>query len=122
MRERLELTGEAFARLLAEVARRRGWEAAYTKSKVSLMESERRDLSLEDVALLEDVDPDGRGWRWFAFGEARTGAVGVGARQRAQEILDRLGIRAPEPTLPAPDQATAPRKRGGASRRGGRGT
>jgi hypothetical protein len=68
------LGGDDFAGRMRSTASGLGLPDVYDKVKVSKIETGVRDLSLEDVAVLEAMDPRKRGWHWVAFGVQQRGA------------------------------------------------
>jgi hypothetical protein len=69
IREAAGLTGAAFARELNKLAAAYGYPTRYSESKVSRIESGiGRNISLEEGALVVQLDPEDRGVVWLAFG------------------------------------------------------
>lgn len=68
VRAKLGITGSAYASALNNAAKRLGFEARWTESKISQTENGRRSLSLEDLAVTVYLDPARRSWHWIAFG------------------------------------------------------
>ncbi len=71
IREALGLTGEKFGELLTREARKRRMSATYDKGKVSRMESGERKVTVEEVAILTELDPERRPVAWLVFGEPK---------------------------------------------------
>lgn len=71
IRDGLELTGEEFAKLLAGRMAHYGAPAKYDRSKVSEMESGERKLTVEEAAVLVELDKRGRSSVWLVFGQRR---------------------------------------------------
>jgi hypothetical protein len=84
IRRRLGLTGEAFAGVLNDAAEQLGFDPYWTGPKITNTEKGKRDLSIEDVAIVARVDPKKRGWFWVAFGRAEPPRAS-GARVLGQE-------------------------------------
>lgn len=61
-------TQRQFADRMSRAAEALGFAQRYTENAVSKIEGEYRDTALEDVAVLEAIDPERRGWHWIAFG------------------------------------------------------
>jgi hypothetical protein len=68
-------TNGPFVRLLSAAAERLRVPAKWDNTKLSKIRNGTQDLSLEDVACLEQVDPEHRGWFWIAFGSERPSAA-----------------------------------------------
>jgi len=76
VREALGVSGEEFAEMLRRQLLAYGIDRKYDKAKVSRMESGRRDLLAEELAVIASVDPEKRGMLWLIFGDAaRTDAT-----------------------------------------------
>jgi len=73
VREALGINGDEFAELLRRHLLAYGIDRKYDKAKVSRMESGRRDLLAEELAVIASVDPEQRGMLWLIFGEAARG-------------------------------------------------
>lgn len=66
---------KAFAALLTKAAEDLGFTHVYTENMVSKMETEYRQLQIEDFAVYEAVAPRGITWFWLAFGRERKRAT-----------------------------------------------
>lgn len=71
IRDALGLSGEAFATLLQKRLHALGVGRNYDKFKVSRMESGGRKLTIEEAAVIADLDPSKRGAVWLVFGDKR---------------------------------------------------
>jgi transcriptional regulator with XRE-family HTH domain len=97
LRERMGMSGEAFAERMNEGAAELDLDAAYDKAKVSKIETGVRDLSLEDVAIIERIAPRGAGgWFRVAFGREQpppkrveSGAPKLPAREPQRPVIPR---------------------------------
>jgi hypothetical protein len=101
-REELGLGQEQFADRMNKLAAANGLPSGYDKSKLSKIETGVRDLSLEDVAVLELLAPR-RGWKWFAFGRG-----GIGAPRTQEELAVRTGSRPLRIAEPSPAKKRRP--------------
>ncbi len=77
VRRDLGLDRQQFADLLAERAAALGLTSGgkWTQTRVSKLILGRQPISLDDAAVVIDVDPEHRGWDWFVFGDARVGKI-----------------------------------------------
>jgi hypothetical protein len=82
----------AFAARLTAAARKLGVKANYDNTMVSKMETGRRDVTLDDVAVLASIDKLQRGKLWLGWGE--NGAVATTA---ATESASRPAAKRPPP-------------------------
>ena len=84
MREALDISADELAvRMTAAAAQLRLGEN-YDKFKISKIETGARDLSHEDIAVLDRVDPRHPGYFWWAFG--REEPLPAGAVEGGSEL------------------------------------
>ncbi len=69
IREALDQKQPKFAQTLTAAAKRLGIDATYDNTQVSKMEVGRREVTLNDAAVIASVDPSKRGKAWLAWGE-----------------------------------------------------
>ncbi len=78
-----------FAQTLTAAAKRLGINETYDNTMVSKMEVGRRDVGLNDAAVIASVDPLERGRTWLAWGE----------HAEAQTNTPKVGEEVPDPGL-----------------------
>ena len=113
IREALDLSGEEFAEVLRKNLLAFGVERRYDKAKISRIEGGSRDLSLEEAAVIAELDPQRRGILWLTFGEI--------ARVDAAKFFKKTARRASSASVDSGGSSAArPRRRSGSSGSGRR--
>ncbi len=69
----LGLDGKGMVAALQAVTNRLGLSVKWYEKRLSTIVNGGQDLSLEDVAILEAIDPKKRSWHWVAFGVEKLG-------------------------------------------------
>lgn len=127
IRHALEMTGDQFAVLIATRAAGYGLRVSYDKGKVSRLESGTRKVTVEEVAILTEIDPMCRSVAWLVFGPneaavtqqhavaaATTDGEGKLAAIRARDAKERgktdKKIAASKQTKPPTDVSDVPLK------------
>ena len=75
IRVALGMTGDEFAAELTTRAKVFGYPATYERAKVSRIESGGRKLTVEELAIILEMDPERRSLAWLVFGTAKLGNV-----------------------------------------------
>lgn len=86
------LDGKAFVVRLQQATDYLGLSTRWYEKRLSTIATGKQDLSLEDIAVLEEVDPLGRSWHWIAFGVDQ-----LPSKRRAgpRQLPDGSALRAP---------------------------
>lgn len=96
IQDALGLDGKGFVAELQRVNDRLGLSVKWYEKRLSTIVNGGQDLSLEDVAILEAIDPLKRPWYWPAFGVEKLGG------KRVAKVSG--GIPAPRPDKGNDDQ------------------
>ena len=91
-----------FAAALSAAAKRLRMPLAYDNTMVSKMETGMRAVTIEDIAVIASLDPQGRQKSWLAWGEIAESAANP-----------RPHSGAPDLELTAPQRPVLPRRRRG---------
>lgn len=110
VREAMKVSGDEFAEKVEKGLRAYGVERRYDKAKISRIEGGSRDLTAEEVMVIAELDPHGRGPAWLTFGEAHEWSHAALGKRAAGRTTARYYKEV------SPPAASPARRRGGRGR------